>query len=648
MDVNNTDARREVELANRLLRDREVDHTRELDNLRKSQHEQIDELTANQQQSLKRVRDQANDAMTNTRDHFDKSMRENTDTYERQMNDQRTEAYDRFGRLASDSSRERSQAQELKNRQLNDIMNGQADHLKALQEAHAQSTEKMEKAFRKDTNALETGYEKKLSGKDEAMKEILHKEQEGFRDAAKESQARTAKMAHNDKQGADARYRKLLEDSGNEQNRLVRSATQREMQLRNDSAFNQQNLKQAAERSFDDYRERAADALASTIEKDNKQAAQTARTTESRFSQSHQEAENEKQRMRNEFRSLESELQSNNEIEAKRNALHTELSEKRHRQEINLTQNAINENNDLNSGEMKARYQERLHDIEENHRRDFAKHQAASQNKMFTDEMMRNTERGDSERQRTHEMSKLAAEHSRDRNDLVRDYESRQRMTEEVAARQRSETERDTREQMKDLRDQTSKDISTANRDKQFGVYTAQQELRNRTDELEAQRKMELGDAEGRYNSRMKRTNEAYNRNLLSNKDAFDEESQVAKYESQMQMLKARGDAEHEKRMALLDMLQKNRAQMSTMEARINEMKDEHDGELAKAKAENDKAMRDVTRHARETLETERTLHARELEARDMAVKEKLKLQEEAFRDDIEKLKRSHEVLKKS
>lgn len=649
MDVNSTDARREVELANRLLRDREIDHAREIDNLRDSQREQIDSLTTSQQEALAKVRKHADEEITTTRDRFDKEMRRSTDTFEKNLNDERAEGYDRYGRMASENARDRAKTQELNTRRLHQILEG-AEEDKRLSEAeHERRQAKLSSDYKTALSGVQSSYEKKLAGKDDGMGELRRSMQASEREHAAELTKASANDLAQHKQDADARYKKLLEDSTGERSRLERSFAQREGQMKEDAGQMRHELNQAHQKAFDEYRDRSHAELNHTIEDNNRKAVAQSRQNEAAQTQLRQQSDTEKQRLRTEFKSREKDLVAQNQVDRDRAALQEQISEKRHRSELNLNSDAVNENAKLNADDMKTRYLENLHDIDEKHRRAYEAHEADAQNKMFEQSTLTTNDRAELEHEKSQALAHSAVERAREKSALVRAYEERQQSSDDLNARQMAAQQSASKADMKSVREQASKQVETNNRSNQARLYESQQNLRTRTDELELQRKLELTDAETRYRDRTKRVTEAYNRNLVANKEAFDEEATVFKHEATMQMAKTRGDAEHEKRIAMLDLLSKNRAQMATLEAKLNEMKDGHEAELAKVKSDNDKLIRENNRRTRELLETERAQHGRELESKDLATKEKLRLQEEAFKEQIEKLKRSHELaLKKS
>ena len=650
MDVSSSsDARREVEIANRILRDREADHARELENVKQAQRDQVDSLSTNQATSMKRVREQTNEELTGARDRFDKAIRQNTDSYEKSLNEQRTDSYDKYGRLANENARDRAKAQELKTQQIQTIIDGHETQQAANSDERNKTISRLQDKFNEDRTTLQKNYEQKAMGSQDSVTESIKKQTAASRANSDELVKRANADADRIRTGSDAKFHKLADDSATERDRMMTNFSSREKQLNDDRAFNEKNLMQAGQKSFEEYRERSAGALNDTINENNQMNSQNRRNTEGKLSKANQMAELEKQQLRNESRSRESDLVTQNAIERDRNALQSTLAERRHRQENFMTAGAQAENSSLQSDDMKAHYSENLRDMDDKFRKQFENHQSASANKMYLQDADANAERMRIQHDKDSALGKSFTERTREKNALIREYETRQNQLDDLHGRQAADSKNYMTGEIRAVREKTNKDIQMNNRDNTTRLYEAQQNLRNRSEEFEMQRRMELGDANTRYTDKSKRVQENYNRNLMGNKDAYDEETSEFKHESQLQLATQRGDAEHDKRMTLMDLLMKNRTQLAAYETKMNQTKDDHDSELAKMRSDNEKGMRETIRRARETLDTERVIHTRELEAKDIGTKEKLRMQEEAFKDTIEKMRRSHELsLKKS
>ncbi len=649
MDISNTEARREVEIANRILREREADHARELDNIRQAQRDQVDSLVAHHAEGIKQVHDQTDNELTSARDRFEKEARRSSDSFQKTINNEHAESYDKFGRMANENARERAKAQELKTKQIQTIVDGHDVQQTKERDERTATVAKLQDKFNEDRMTLQKNYEDKAVGSQDSVTDAIKKQTEASRSQSEALIRRANADAAAQRTSDESRFQKLAQDSAGEREGMNNNFQSREKQLREDSSLSKKQLLQATEKSFGEYRDRASGELNDTINSTNHKNIDARRQAEARLSKANQDSGMEKQRLRNEFRSLEGDLKTQNTTERDRNALKTMLDERRHRMDLNFTTGAQAENNALTSDAMKAHYAENLRDMDDTYRKQFETHAASSANKMYLQDAESLAAAQASKREKDSALGKSFTEHTRERNSLVREYEARQKSLDDLHGRQAADAKTYMTGEIRAVRDDASKSIQGNNRDNTTRLYEAQQTLRNRSEEMEMQRKMELGDANTRYSDKSKRTQENYNRNLIGNKEMYDEESAEFKHEAQMQLAVARGDAEHDKRMTLMDLLMKNRTQLAAYETKLNQSKDDHESELAKMRSENEKGMRDTLRRARETLDTERVIHTRELEAKDIGTKEKLRLQEEAFKDTIEKMRRSHELtLKKS
>lgn len=644
MDVSKSDSRREVELANKLIRDREADHSREIENLRENQREQIRALNDTQAENTRRIRTDNEENLLKTRERFDKSYREASDTFERAMADQRHEAYDRYGRLAADTNRERNRTGELNAKNLRKLEEAHAHDLELEKVQRSKELEDIRQKFNEDKDNIQKTLGKQLDSKNQSTNEALAKQSELFNIYKDDVLRRAIDDNLKARRAGAENYHKIVEDSMIERERMSRDNALREQTLRDQKALAQKTATLQAKKSLDEFRARATDDLEKTVREDGERYSQLQNDTSERLAKDQQKHQSEKAMLDNQFRNREADLSFQNQVERDRNSLEKQLAERRHRLDTALGMDANSKNNALNIEEMKNRYANNLRDSEEQNRHRYANFQAEAQKKMLEADMANAASNSETERLKQAELSKIQMASRHEKDTLLREFNARQNQADETHARQFDEARRAVAEDLKFVRNRASHDIQDANREKQARVYEAQQELRTRTDELEMQRHNDLDLRDKTYMQRVKRLTDNYNRSLNANKEAFDDETSDFKYASMMTLNRVRGDAEHEKRIQLMDLLNKNRAMLQASESKFNEAKDEHETELAKMRADNDKALRDTMRRARETLDTERRIHEHELAAKDQVMKEKLKMQEDAFKESIEKLKRSHDL----
>ena len=154
--------------------------------------------------------------------------------------------------------------------------------------------------------------------------------------------------------------------------------------------------------------------------------------------------------------------------------------------------------------------------------------------------------------------------------------------------------------------------------------------------------------AEDTSRERMRRITESYHNALNTQKQGYDETNESVRHDSMLAQTKLRADAEHEKRMQLLDLQGRNRTMMVNYENRLGQVKEEKESELNKQHVMHEKEMREVLRRTKESIDLQQTQHTKDLEAKDAQMKEKLKNQEEAFRDQIDRLRRTNELALKT
>ncbi|MBI3542174.1 MAG: hypothetical protein HY075_02725 [Deltaproteobacteria bacterium] len=644
MDISKTEANREVESLKRQLKDREIDHSRETDNLRQAQREQIDALSDAQKSSLDRVRQNSEEAFQTTREKFDEEINKNTDYYQKALKDERAEGYDRYGRLSNEASRDRAQTADRSMKALNEMREGDESRLAAERENSSRTVKKMQGSFQEERAKLEQATNDKLARKDKALQDSADAQKRNASTRVDDGLRRAAEESQRDRMSADHRYHKLAEDSKNEHEHTLNAFATREAQLVNDKTFAERDTTRRAQAAFDEYRERTSRAMKQSISDGNTQAGEQRRQTDAKIAKLSADGESDRQRLRNEFRSAEADLTARNQMDRDRAELQAELSSKRHRQEVAAVQTASTDNSSLTNDLMKDHYNETLHDLNDTSKRNFEKFQATAQRHIAEADMRSSSDLGEIERLKAKELNQQSVAHSRDRHQLIRAYESRQSASDDLHERQTAALKEKVGEDIIAVNDKAAKELRQNNLEATTQIYGAKRQLGDLATEMDYQRRSELSAADDKYRERVKRVTETYNRHIMTTQDAFDEANNEFKAESHMQMAKARGDAEHEKRIALMEMISKNRAIMAGYESKMSSMKDDHDAELAKMKSDNDKAMRETMKRAREQIETDRSLHQRELAAKEVQTKEKLKLQEEAFRDTVEKLKRSQEA----
>lgn len=642
-------SRREIEGLNHLLKERERDHNKEVEEMRDGFREKVNDLKEDQQETIAGIRQKAQDDTDKIRRNFDEQIDHNTDVFERQLTEERNQSYDRLGRSTRDQQRRLEQERETAARQLAEYVNSNnrmADIERSQREEAAEATRR---AFEKDRRQMQRYVDEKLTEQKNMASKQLAETTAHARNQVDRNTRYLSDLMERDKLGAELKYRKLAQDSAAEKDHLARAFKQREKQLVDEKNMLAESIGEDGEKDVKDYRDRA-DAALSRVSADNHFLnALKDRKHADQLAQTEQQHQRQLQDMRAQFNQAENVREARAEAEKSKNDSASSINDRRKKQEEFLRHEQLRNSSNLAQENLKSSYSSALQDAQEKFQKQMLE-QSNELKKLGATQQMKNlADRAQMKQEVAGQLSEAELRHTREKQNLVKSYQDSQQAMNELRKRQVEDTKNSLGKEVLQSKEEARREIAKNSIENATRLYLMRQALENRTRELEANRHQALEHASSTYENRVKRVTDNYHRALMQQQDNFDETTAALRHETTLQVAKVAGDAEHEKRLLQLDLQNKNRMLMTAFESRLNQVKDEHAAEMDKLKSDNDKALRDVLKKTKETLDRERSLHARALETKELQMKDRLRLQEEQFKAEIEKLKRTNELaLKKS
>lgn len=642
-------SRREIEGLNRLLKERERDHARESDLLRDNYEDKVDDLKADQHDALAELKRKSEAQTEAARRNFDESLNKNTDKFERSLTQERKDGYDRLGRATREQQRQLDQDREAMRRQISDYTTGTKRTGELEREQQELAARKMHANFENDRHEMKRYLDDKLSEQKAANSKALADTTRAARDSTDRNTRYLTDLADRDKLGAEIKYRKLVDDSESERDQLSKAFKNREQQLVDEKNRLAAQAGSDGEANIKDYRDRTENAMDRIVADNHFLNARREREHANQLATAEQEHQRKVQDMRAQFNQAETVTKARAEQEKDRSNAATSVNERRRKQEEFLRNEAIRKTAALAQDNLKDSYAENLHEIESKHQKQLLEQTGELKKQGAVQTMQTLAERAALKQEAAQQVNESHLHHAHEKQALIKSYQDRQDAMDDLRKRQLEDQKQSLGAEVAKTKLDSQRDIAKSSLENQTRLYMMRQELENRTRELEAGKSQSLDYATKNYEDRVKRVTANYHRALVTQQQGFEETTAAARHETMMQMAKAVGDAEHERRLQQLDLQNKNRALMTAFESRLNNVKDEHAAELEKARMENEKAMRDVLRKTKDTLEQERSRHSREMDMKELQMKERMRLQEEQFKAEIEKLKRTNELaLKKS
>ncbi|MBI2606900.1 MAG: hypothetical protein HYW49_12575 [Deltaproteobacteria bacterium] len=651
MDVSGliNDYQRDLDNLKSQLREREQDHVDEIEEQRRKTAQREDALEAEHAGTVRRTKERYDEDLTSATSEARRNSRDQSDRYERELKQTRDENYDRHGRLARDISTEAAQDKAFRKKQVEDYLSSTrvVDDSEVLQ--LKKQIELARESKLADQRKMQDYYEHKLDEQKRLQYDQLLRSSKDTREKIDGNINEMHGELTREKIGDQMRFRKYVEEQKLENDTREKNTLLRESHLRQKAEDAASGKGSGAQRTLAEYTARANDTIERMGHEHN--LAQALKDQ--------QHAEN--------IHGVEHDLYSRG---ADREAIHKKAEDT-----LAARLAAEQASNENNQTRLNRKYRQDLNQSQEDLMR--AGRESSNRTRQdYHDALAAHRNRAESTLQKTHDdlssklrddqrhaSGKLTTERRKSARDLA-DTEERakrmqRRLTENYQRSQEAFDEQKARQldaqkafyasKMRKVEDDTSHRLRGASRENQYNLYKANDDLRRQTTELAAMYGAQLGEHEQNLKTRADRLARTYGESLASQRDHFDETISEAAHDNRMKVAKLNSEREHSSRMQLMDLQAKNREIMDGYENRIQQLREEHTAELARSKAETDKTVRDAMKKAKETMDRDRSLLQSQLDIKDRQMEEKLKLQAESFRDQIEKLKRTNELaIKKS
>lgn len=648
MDVDSV-GRREIEGLNRLLKERERDHTREVDTLQDSYRNKVNDLKDDQRDAIETIQRRVDEQTDDIRKNFDDQLDLNTRHYENKLSEERNKGYDRLGRSTNDTQRELEKEREAMRRQVADYMasSGRAQNLE--HEKQDKNAKSLEDAFNKDRVAMKRYLDEKLSSQKEMQREQLAQSATDARDKVDANTRYLNDLMQRQKLGSDIKFQKLAQDSAAEKTQLMRAMKERENQLVDEKTQLAKRAGADGTQEFKDYQNRSEDSLSRILADNHYLNGKKDREHTDRLLEAEQSHQRELQDMRSRFNQATDLLRAQKELEKTRKDINMTVAERRKSQQAQLEQEAARKNSNLAQENLRSSYSEKLRDAEEKTQRLLNERTNDLKSQMRKNDAQTQAEQNSLTQDIAGQLGEAFQKHTREKETLVRSYQEKQDALDELRKRQLEAQKQALGREVQDTKADANRAITENTLENQQKLYMMQQSLRNTTNELTSNRKNDLDFANASYNQRVSRLTDTYHRAILQQKDNFDQATDELRHENKLQMYKLHSDSEHDLRTQAHELQTKNRILMLSFETQLNALKDQHTAEMDKLKLDNERAMRNLLKKTKETVDQERVQTNRALAAKDQQMNDRLKLQEEQFKAEVDKLKRTNELaLKKS
>jgi len=649
MDVADTRLHREIESRDRLMREREQDHSRELQRLRESQKEQVKELSASQAENTRRLKEKAEEQIGDIRGNADKNNKRLVDSYERGMAEERKNFYNRFGKVESEGAIERSQDRQRAANQIDQLIGDGKRKVQQEHEVRNESAQRQKEYFDSRRSELESSYADKVASMERNRSDG---NATGAAEVRKKVDDYTRTMDQRlgaEKLGADLKYKKLADEGQATREALRTAYGAREKQLVDEKAFMEQKSNASGNKTFDEYKNRTNNDIQRMNDDNRFQLAARDRENANRVASTNAYNQKKSQEQASAFRKAESEMKADLDSLKDKSSLREGLQEHRHKQELYLAQQAQSATDNEKRQMLRDGYFENLDKIEERGQQRHLETSKNAQAQLNKAQQNSAEERKELEQKMYGNRVAQDLERMREKKVIQSSYAGREQALEDLRRRQLEGQREQFIDTLQDNKKKANDFVFKEARENRQRTYSLQEMLRNQTQELQKQKEMEVLAERDNSERKANRLSSTYHRALTDQWENFEESTGALRADSMLTLTKARTDAQHEQRIQMMDLQTRNRAMAMSFEARINQLKDEYETEKVKMKSDSDKLVRDTERRSRDTIQGERAQHLREMDVKDRLMKEKLKLQEEAFKEQIEKLKRTNELaLKKS
>lgn len=650
MSVGNaTESNREVEVAKRLLKEREEQHAREVDEIRDSHAKHIDSLRKVREEALAKQRERQEKEIFDQREKLQGNISNIVDKYEKQLSDQRSENYDKLGRTKISAAKELNQEMDLRRRMVQDAIDSTHKNSTSESETRNKQFEKMRDDFEKYRSDYGRYFNEKLDNQRALHATDLTKITEDAKSRIDKNINSNSDQLYLQKQGADLRFKKLALDSVAEREAMKRSLDLREQQLIDEKEDLAGRLGTKGEHTFQEYRNQLGDSHKRFVDEANFKAAGEQQAHKNQIAVMEAEHQSKEQQLASQFRKAENELLYKNDQLKHQNSIKESLNEKRHRQDLQLNSDAIRKNAEVTRALEKGEFSDRLRELDEDAQLEYQKQARVMQTKLAELDKKTSYERMDQKSAGEKLVTEEAQKHASERNNIINSYNRSQQLLEEMRDRQLEEQKQHYLKNIQAAQKDSQRSIYKNNLENQTRLFIQGQGFQDNLREQELNHKF----SEEHLRAQTKRATDNIQKNYYSNlnkqQEQFADTTQEIKIDNELHTARIRGEADHAKRVQLMDLQAQNRTIIQGFEDKLELIKEQHKNEQAKLSEDTSRLVRDVNRRTKKMLEEQETAHRHEMEMKERQVNDKLRQQELAHKDQIEKLKRTNDLsIKKS
>lgn len=649
MDITEASSRREIEQLKQLLKEREREHSEELDKTRERYRASLKETEDSQQRTIENVRKASTDDVERLQSQYRKGADEARDSFERNIQEERRAAYDRHGKLAREALLDRARERDSLRDELENMHRANRKIADSARERENEQAKQNRAIFESNRRELDNYLIGTRATQDRAHEDALNKTAAETRDKIDHNIRVNGEEMAKLKADHDIHSNKLVKEAETDRNNLVAAHQLREKQLLDAKLDAEHRAGREIDGIIKEYRSRANETVQKLSEDNRFALARKEQQYTADVARTNQDGAAKAYEMANQFRQSADEYKQKLEQEQNRDRLRRELDERRHAHETFLNNDIVQKRASVAQSETQEKYREQLVDLDDRYRKNQERFMGEAKNRM--DELSANaaSDQADLRRRNEIDQTQQTAQRKRYNELLAKNFQERFENLDGLRQRQLEGQRDEYTNQLREVRANGERQLTTTNRDSQAKLYKLQQLLTSKIDELETQRQSDREEISEAHTRQAQRLADQYRKSLTKTQQSHEEATEELRSENMMVRARIQSDADHDMRMQLLDLKSKNRALANGWEAKFAQIKDEHTEELDKLKAENGKMLRELLRKTRQEIEDERKNHAKELALKDMQTKEKLKVQEEGFRDQIERLRRTNELtIKKS
>ncbi|HRK01392.1 MAG TPA: hypothetical protein PLH57_01895, partial [Oligoflexia bacterium] len=460
-------AQREIELAKRLLKEREEDHAREVDKMRQGQDDQVRQLRESQQEAIQRLNEKSTKFHERQREDFTKQMGKVSDQFEKTLSEERRTNYDRTGRIIDDATRQRTIENETRANQIRNLLDANRTTSDTEREQAAGRIKDLNDKYNADREYFARFTDQKLGEMRDANREALAKTTAEARAKIDANTSSSSEFNNREKMGAELRFKRLAEQTKTERDMLKNAGTLREDQLKDDKMLLERKLGADGNRALNQYRERMSENLAKTINDNNVLSAQREQENAARLARQENDHQAKHQQAVNQFRKNEAEMKYANEQLRNRNDLQRELDDRRHKQDTFLNSEAIRRQEEGARESLKNRFSGRLDEVENKHAGRFREYQNEMQQKMAEMELRGSVERNTNEQKKAVEFAAQDSKHNQEKLNINKAFEDKILAAEELRQRQLEDLTKNSQETLREVQKTKDRQIASTNRENQ-------------------------------------------------------------------------------------------------------------------------------------------------------------------------------------